>query len=171
LLATPLSPTQPPHYGRGSDRPRLLPRTAVATHHNSQDERPLPAPPLSPTQPPHYGRGSDRPRLSPRTAVASSTTCKMNGRYPHHLSHPRNHLTSAAIYAARGRNLHHNLQDKRPLPSTPLSPPQPPHFGRALTGNDSGRARPLPPTTTCRTNGRYPHHLSHQHNHLTSAAL
>jgi hypothetical protein len=32
-------------------------------------------------------------------------------------------------------------------------------------------ARPLPPTTTCRVNGRYPQHLSLQRNHLASVAL
>jgi hypothetical protein len=135
-------------------------------HQNLQDERPLPTPPLSPTQPPYYGRDLRRPRPLPTT-----TTCKMNGRYPQHLSHQHNHLTSAAIYATHGRNPHHNLQDDRPLPTTSLSSTQPPHFGRALTGRDFRRARPLPTTTTCRMNGRNPQHLSHQHNHLTAAAI
>jgi hypothetical protein len=67
-------------------------RTAVATHHNLQDERPLPTPPLSPTQPPHFGRDLYRPRPLPTT-----TTCMTNGRYPHHLSHQRDHLNSAAL--------------------------------------------------------------------------
>jgi hypothetical protein len=46
---------------------------------------------------------SGRPRLSLHTAATSTTTCKMNGRYPQHLSHQRNHFTSAAIYTAHGR--------------------------------------------------------------------
>jgi hypothetical protein len=32
-------------------------------------------------------------------------------------------------------------------------------------------ALPVPPTTTCKMNGRYPQHLSHQRNHLISVAL
>jgi hypothetical protein len=46
----------------------------------------------------------------------------MNGRYPQHLSHQHNHLKSAAIYAAHGHNLHHNLQDERPFPFHNLYP-------------------------------------------------
>jgi hypothetical protein len=139
-------------------------------HHNLQDERPLPAPPLAPTRSPYYGRALTSHELRHARLLPPTTTCKMNGRYPQHLSHQRHHLTSAAIYAAHGRNPHHNLQDERPLPTTPLSPTQPTHFGRALTGYEFCPARPLPSTTTFRMNGRYPHHFSHQRNHLTSAA-
>jgi hypothetical protein len=40
---------------------------------------------------------------------------------------------------AHGRNLHHNSQDERPLPATPLSTMQPTHFGRTLTGTTFAR--------------------------------
>jgi hypothetical protein len=44
---------------------------------------------------------------------------------------------------------HHNLQDERPLPTTPLSPMRPPHYGCALTGHEfcppNGRVQPPVP--------------------------
>jgi hypothetical protein len=81
----------------------------------------------------------------PVEVAVATTTGKMNGRYPQHLSHQHNHLTSAAIYAAHGRNPHHNLQDERPLPAPPLSTTQAPHFVRALTSHELRRTA-VPPT-------------------------
>jgi hypothetical protein len=106
LSATPLTNTTT------SLRPRFTPPATVADQHNLQDERTLPATPLSPTHPPHFGRALTchdfrLPNVGwasqPTAAIPTTTTCKMNGRYPQHLSPQHNHLTSAEIYAAHDR--------------------------------------------------------------------
>jgi hypothetical protein len=99
----------------------------------SFNERPTPgsaAPPQNHPQP-GQDRLNNQHLLRPKTAAA---------------------VASAAPFVGRA--------GARPLPQPPLSPTQPSHFGRALTDHHFNPARPLPTTTTCRTNGRYPHHTT-----------
>jgi hypothetical protein len=158
---------QPPHFGRtliGHDLRRVRPLPTITT---CRSARPLPAPPLSPTQPPHCGRALTSHDFRPPNAWVSRATAKLPTSWarPAEQPAPFQAQNAAAVTSAATTNEGSLISLGRNSDTG--------GFARCFLALFVGRAgaRPLPPTTTRRTNGRYPQHLSHQRNHLTSTAF